>query len=164
MIILITLLFITGIFAILLEAVLPFGISATVGLLIIAGSGYGAVYEFGWTRGLLYCILALTVAIVVTRLTLRSGLRAMRLAPPPPRKVAPGSAAARSQEPAVDPQAGERAVVVQPLRPIGTIEWKGHRLPAKSHHPEHITQAGTAVTISGKDSVYWIVEEIEEET
>ncbi len=163
MIILITLLFITGIFAIVLEAVLPFGISATAGLLIIAGSGYAAVYQFGWTLGMLYCILAFAIAVVATRLTMRSGLRAMRLVPPPAKKTDPSSAAAQSQGLEVEPEAGERAVVVQPLRPIGTIEWKGHRLPAKSHHPEHVTQAGTAVTISGKDSVYWIVEEIKEE-
>ena len=79
MILIITLLFIFGVFAIFLEVVLPFGISAILGFVAIGASGYIAIDQEGPVKGALYCVMALAVAIIVARFSIKSGLKAMEL-------------------------------------------------------------------------------------
>lgn len=153
MILLIILFFIIGILAIIFEAILPFGISATFGFLIIALSGYLAYMEFGLNLAILYCIIAFVVAIVVTRMVMRSGLKWMTLAPP---KTPAASPAAAPSEP--EPSIGDEAEVVAPLRPTGTIEVHGQRLAARSVSPEVEVPVGARVRLDSRDSIYWVVE------
>lgn len=156
MILLIILFFIIGILAIVFEAVLPFGISATFGFLIIALSGYLAYMEFGLNLAILYCIIAFIVAIVVTRMVMRSGLKWMTLAPPKKPAASPVAAPA-GPEPAI----GDEAEVVAPLRPTGAIEVHGQRLAARSVSPEIEVPVGARVRLTSRDSIYWVVETVE---
>lgn len=155
MILLIILFFIIGILAIIFEAILPFGISATFGFLIIAASGYIAYMEFGLNLAILYCIIAFIVAIVVTRMVMRSGLKWMTLAPPKKPAESPVAAPAGPE-----PQLGDEAVVVAPLRPTGTIEVHGQRLAARSESPEIEVPIGATVRLASRDSIYWVVEQV----
>jgi membrane-bound ClpP family serine protease len=160
MILLIILFFVIGIIAIMFEAVLPFGISAVFGFAIIALSGYIAYMEFGLNLAILYCIIALVVALLVTRMVMRSGLRWMTLAPPRPRPADSNPAAAPVEEPVI----GDHAVVVAPLRPTGTIEVRGQRLAARSISPEIELAKGRVVRLTAKDSIYWVVEALPDES
>lgn len=155
MILLIILFFIIGILAIVFEAVLPFGISAAFGFAIIALSGYLAYMEFGLNLAILYCIIAFIVAIVVTRMVMRSGLKWMTLAPPK-KSAAPPVAPPSGPQPSI----GDEARVVAPLRPTGAVEIHGQRVAARSISPEVEVPIGTRVRLASRDSIYWVVEVI----
>lgn len=157
MILLIILFFVVGIVAIMFEAVLPFGVAAAFGFLIIAVSVYVTYVEFGLNLAILYCMMALAVALLVTRLVIRSGLKWMTLNPPKPAgaaRAASPPAGAASPEPRV----GDAALVVAPLRPTGTIEIGGRRLAARSVSPEVEFPIGARVRLVSRDSIYWVVE------
>lgn len=156
MILLIILFFVVGIVAIMFEAVLPFGIAAIFGFSIIALSVYIAYVEFGLNLAILYCMMALSVALLVTRLMVRSGLKFMTLSPPHPAGAAKSTPAAQAAPP--EPRAGDPALVVAPLRPTGTIEIGGRRLAARSVSPEVEFAIGARVRLLSRDSIYWVVE------
>ena len=159
MIILIIILFIFGLIAILLEAVVPFGISAILGVGAIAFSGYLAFDHFGFAQGVIYCVIAAGIAGILVRFAVKSGLSIMTLSPPGRAgKKGNRGAGGESTEAGV-PKMGEMAKVVQPLRPTGTIEWEGQRLPARASLPEFEYPVGTLVRIEGKDSIFWTVVE-----
>ncbi|MBI3735263.1 hypothetical protein HY256_01975 [Candidatus Sumerlaeota bacterium] len=160
MVLLVILLFVIGFFLIFFEALVPHGISVFPGIILVLLSGYLAIAEFGWAVGMIYCLMALAIALVLVRLTIRSGIRALRLQPPkrkPPASPAPGL---NDEEAPAGPNIGDRAKVVQPLRPTGTIEWNGKRFPARTISPERESPAGTQVQIKGRDAAYLVVEEI----
>lgn len=159
MILTIILLFLFGVFAIILEVALPFGISATVGIAMIAFSGYLAVKAAGPVGGMIYLVIALIIAAFTAFWSIRSGLRLIRL-----KSSGPGdSARADGEDVDTDysdgPPIGALASVVQPLRPTGTIEWEGHRLSARAIHPEQELAVGSTVRVVERDSTYFIVEE-----
>lgn len=160
MIILIIILFVVGLIAILLEAVMPFGISAIAGILAIGFSGYLAIDQYGLKLGAIYCLIAAGIAVVVVRFAVKSGLDLMTLSPPGRSRKKGAETADRQPEALPFPSIGEIAKVVQPLRPTGTIEWEGQRLPARATLPEHEYSAGTLVRIDGKDSIFWVVGEL----
>lgn len=153
--VLLIILFIAGIFAILLEAVLPFGISATIGFLILGFSCWMAVDELGPNLGILYCIFALVVSLVVARYGVRAGLKLLTL------KAPPGDGASPAPGSKKDPRVGDVAEVVQPLRPTGTIRWENRRLSARARVPEMEIEVGTKVRVLMRESIYWIVEPAE---
>lgn len=161
MILIITLLFIFGVFAIFLEVVLPFGVSATLGFIAIGASGYIAVTQEGPVKGALYCVMALAVAIVVARFSIKSGLKAMELKPPGRGRRGKTRAGAAPASAAKDPPRGALARVIQPLRPTGAIEWEGKRLAARTAQPEIECPRGATVRIKGRDSTFWVVEKVE---
>lgn len=160
MVFVILLLFIVGIVAILMETVLPYGVSATIGGIAIVGSFYLAFTNFPVPLAMIYCFAALVVAAIIVRFAVKMGFRRMTLAPP---------SASEEDGPVVGadapldelPEAGDFAEVVQPLRPTGTIRWKGQRLPAKSVQTEKEVPKGAKVRIEGLDSIFWQVREIE---
>jgi membrane-bound ClpP family serine protease len=154
LILLLIVFFVIGLIAIMLEAVLPYGISAAFGFALIAISGYLAYMEFGVTLAILYCLIALTTAVLVTRLVMRSGLNWMTL--PPPKAGEPRAAPAPT--PAVEPRPGDIARVVAPLRPTGTIDVGGRRVAARCEQPELEFAAGARVRLIERDSIYWVVE------
>lgn len=149
----IVLLFVLGVFAIVLETVLPFGLSATAGFAMIALSGYLAFHEYSPAVASMYCLLALGLSLVLARVAFVNGVKILSLTPPAPRT----SDGANGQD-RPTPGVGDTAIVVQPLRPTGTIEWQGQRLPARSALVEREISAGKSVRISGRDSVYWLAE------
>lgn len=161
MILIITLLFIFGVFAIFLEVVLPFGISATLGFVAIGVSGYIAVTQEGPVKGALYCVMALAVAIVVARFSIKSGLKAMELRPPGGRRRAKTRAGGASASAAKVPPTGALARVIQPLRPTGAIEWEGKRYAARTVQPEIECPRGATVRVKARDSTFWLVEIVE---
>lgn len=163
MIILIIFLFVVGLIAILLEAVLPMGISAIVGILAITFSGYLAFDQYGFKLGAIYCLIAAGIAVVVVRFAVKSGLDLMTLSPPGRSRKKGADPEDRAPEALPFPSIGEVAEVVQPLRPTGTIEWEGQRLPARASLPEHEYSVGTLVRIEGKDSIFWVVGKLESE-
>lgn len=150
-------LFIIGIFLIVLEAIVPFGLAAIAGVGIIAFSVYLAFTNFSLTIAILYCVVALVVALLVVRYSIRYGLDFMSLAPPAMKKNRPiTTQTPMDREPAM----GDVVKVIQPLRPTGSIEWEHRRLAARTLRPEKITPVGAHVRIAGKDSTFWLVEEV----
>lgn len=156
MVLIIILLFIIGVFAILAEAFLPFGISAVLGFLVIGLSCYLAFTEFEPALAAIYCVMALLVAIITARVVVTSGLEWLKLRSPWPGRLAKRSSPSAKE----DPPLGAEAVVIQPLRPTGTIEWRERRLPARTLRTERETPMGAKVRIRGRDSTFWLVEEI----
>lgn len=157
MILLIILFFVVGIVAIMFETLLPFGISAIFGFALIGASAYVAYLEFGINLAILYCLMSLSVAFLVTRLVFRSGLRWLTLKPPRPETPAAGVAPVSE----ADPRPGDAARVVAPLRPTGTVDCQGRRMPARCVLPEQEIPIGAEVRLVSKDSIYWIVERAE---
>lgn len=151
-------LFIAGVFAILLEAILPFGIIVVVGLGLIGLSSYLAIKEFGAGRGSLYMIAAFALAGLAARYAFKLSHRFLALKAPV-KSEDPNAARGNLKAETAEPILGASAKVVQPLRPTGTIEWQGRRLPARTVRPETITPAGADVFIRGRDSSFWLVEE-----
>jgi membrane-bound ClpP family serine protease len=160
MIFLIFLLLFVGLLAVVMEAVLPFGISLILGFGLIIGSGWLAIEEFGMAMGITYCLMALAASIILLRITIRSGLDWMRLNPPHPSPSTPAVQGARETATSqAQPHMGDWAQVVQPLRPTGTIEWRSQRFAARSLHVEKEIPIGRDVVIRGQDSIYLLVEE-----
>jgi len=160
MILVVILLLIAGVFAVAAEAVLPFGISAGLGILAILVSAYLAYQEYGAGVAALYLIMALAAALILLRLVTKSGLEWLALRPPPKREGGAAPSAGADEEPPM----GATATVVQVLRPTGSIQWEGHRYPARSLEPERASPPGSRVRIVGRDSIYFLVEEIPPET
>lgn len=159
MVFLILVLFIVGIVAILMEAVLPYGVSAAIGSIAIVASFYLAFTNFPVPLAMIYCLAALVVAVVIVRFAIKMGFSRMTLAPPPPSEE-DGPVVRSDAPPAELPEVGDIAEVVQPLRPTGTIRWKGQRLSAKSVQTEKEVPKGARVRIEGLDSIFWQVREI----
>jgi membrane-bound ClpP family serine protease len=150
--ILIVFLFVVGVFAIMMETIAPFGIAAAIGLLIIGASGWLAVAEFGPALGLLYCIFALVVAVVTARFSVRGGLIVMTLRPP--RSTAGDESDKPPDEAELHgPAVGQTVVVVQPLRPTGSILWEGRRLPARTSQAEIAIPSGARAVVRAKESI-----------
>jgi membrane-bound ClpP family serine protease len=158
MILIVFMLFFLGCIAIVLEVILPFAISATVGLLLIGLSCYVAFRETSFMTGLLYTFMALVTSLILTRTTVRTSIRWLNLKPP---KKATEPISPKGQD---RPRLGDLARVVQPLRPTGSVEWEGQRLSARSMHPEREVPVGTTVRIEGQDSIFLLVQEAEQET
>jgi len=156
MILIVFLLFFLGCIAIMLEALLPAAISATLGLVLIGLSCYLAFRETSVLTGMLYTFMALIVSLLLTRTTVRSGIKWFNLKPP--KKMDPPINSKQSER----PRLGDLATVVQPLRPTGTVEWHGRRFAARSLRPERELPAGRNVRIQGQDSIFLLVEEIVE--
>lgn len=145
----IVLLLFLGIMLILLEVVVPHGISIIAGVLVIGYSGYLCYQLYGPGRGGLYVLVSSLLATGAAVHVFRSGLRWMAL---PPRSQ---SAAATH---GVYPALGEWLKVIQPLRPTGTVEWQGRRFPARSLRPEIESRIGEEVQLKDQDSIYLLVE------
>ncbi len=161
MILVVFLLFFLGCIAIVLEVILPFAISATLGLLLIGLSCYIAFKETSFMTGLLYTFMALVASLILTRSTVRSSMRLLNLKPP--KKPAQAVIAETGSDQRPDrPRLGDLARVVQPLRPTGSVEWEGRRIAARSLRPEHEVPVGRTVRIEGQDSTFLLVEEQDE--
>jgi membrane-bound ClpP family serine protease len=154
MILIIILLFMFGLIAILLEALLPYGISAAVGFILMGISAWLAYQEAGPSLGTLYLFISFSVSAILLRVITRYGLRAMTLRPPKP-LTDPASETRDDEQPTI----GSFATVIQPLRPTGAIEWKGRRYAARSLVPETETPVGARVILRRRDSTFWVVEE-----
>jgi membrane-bound ClpP family serine protease len=154
MVLVIILLFALGLVAFILEIVLPFGISAVVGLVLMGVAGYLSIHEFGPGRGSIYLIMAAGVSAAIVWVGVVWSRRYSQLKPLP-RKTRPEDLESTAKEPAL----GDAAVVVQPLRPTGTIEWQGRQLMARTLRVERIVEPGATVLIRGRDSTFWIVDE-----
>lgn len=150
---LIFLLLVAGLILILLEAVVPHGLSMIAGLIVIGFSLYVAVRQ-DWSPQLtaLYMVLALVFASGTAWLTLRSGVGLIALRPPGGTAVAEG------------PNVGEELQVIQPLRPTGSVLWQGRRLAARSLRPEVETPVGQSVVLRDRDSIYLLVEPLSRPT
>lgn len=156
MIIFVFLFFMLGLLAIFVEMLTPHGISAVIGLGLVIFSCYLAVRLYGATLGTLYCFMAMGVALLVTRFVIVSGFQWMNLKPA--RKPKDPDVARELAKAQKSPQVGETARVIQPLRPTGTVEWEGLRLPARTIYPDREIPIGATVRVRGKDSVYYLVE------
>lgn len=154
MVVLIFLFFIVGLLSIILETVTPHGISGIIGFALVIFSCYLAIQLYGMQLGLIYCAMALTIAVIVARFALVQGVQWMDLKPP----ARKGAQAAKAESP-TEPRAGETARVIQPLRPTGTIEWQGRRFPARTLYPEREVPIGAEVVVRSKDSVFLLCEE-----
>ena len=159
MILTIILLFLFGVFAIILEVALPFGISAALGVAVIAFSGYLAVQAAGPVGGTIYLVIALFIVTFTAYWSIRSGLRLIRLKSLNPDDSARADGEDADADYSDGPPIGALAAVVQPLRPTGTIEWEGRRLSARTIHPEQELAVGSTVRVVERDSIYFIVEE-----
>ena len=156
MILLIFALFIVGMLAILLEAVLPYGISAILGALMIGFSIYLAYDNYGLALAAFYSFAALVLSILLLRWVLQRGVQAFSLKSPvgfSSRKESPPPPAAAKAK------MGDLAVTVQPLRPTGSIEFQETRHNAMYLYPEREIPVGARVRIRGRDSIYYLVEE-----
>lgn len=156
MVIIIFALFFLGCLALVLEVLLPFAISATLGLILIGLSCYLAFRVGSPTTGVLYTSMALIISLLLTRTTVRSSLRWMKLGPPKKTNVPLAPPEEKR------PRLGDLARVVQPLRPTGSVEWNGRRLAARSLSPERESPIGQMVRIQGQDSIFLLVEEVPE--
>lgn len=153
MVILIIVLFIAGMFALVLEAILPFGISAIIGILLMGVAGYLAFEEFGPGRASIYLLLATGASIALLRIVAVWGNQRMALTPmarrtpPPPTPTGP-----------TEPAVGELVRVVQPLRPTGSIEWNERRFSARIIRQEIEVPSGASVVVRGRDSIFFLVD------
>ena len=148
----IILLLVVGLTLIMLEAVLPYGVSATVGIACIVGSVYYAFVQFGPELGVVYLLLLAPTAGGILWIAVRIGKRTLSLGLPPE------SGAGPRPEALEPPPVGDLAEVVQPLRPTGTVRWNERNWPARSLRPERPIEIGRRVRVRGYDSVYILVE------
>lgn len=155
--VLILVLMLLGLTLIVLEAVLPFGISLIVGALVMGFSVYLCFETYGPAAGVLYSLVALSLSIAAIYFILRQGFSVLGLKPPPPDPRPEG----HSQEEEAGPPDGEVVEVVQVLRPTGTVEWRDHRYAARSLSPEQEIRRGSRVRVEGRDSIYLLVELVE---
>ncbi len=150
----IALLLLVGIFLMMLEIVLPYGMSFIAGLCVIGLSCYLAFRAYSPGEALIYVVAASALSGGCAFYIFRSGIRltAQQTPPPPPREV-PADEQARER-----PGVGEIVEVVQVLRPTGTVRWRNHRFPARSARQEEEVTVGVTVRVKGHDSSYLIVE------
>lgn len=144
----IVILMFVGLVLIMLESVLPYGISAILGLLFIIWGGVKAIEEFGPHLGAIFMTLALGMGMALAFLSARWGKNLMTLQPPRRKKEKEDEA----------PANGERVEVVQPLHPTGTVKWRGHRFSARLVELECEADEGLEVVVCGRDSIYLLVE------
>ncbi len=147
---LVVVLLLLGLILIALEAALPYGVSAIIGLLMLALSIYYSFLIWGPAHGMLVLILVIPAVTGVLWLAIRHGKSAMALKP-----------AEDEPPPEVDPERpplGQVLEVVQPLRPTGSVRWQGRLLAARSLRQELRLDAGREVVVRGHDSIYVLVE------
>lgn len=151
---LIVLLLFFGIILILLEVIVPHGLSILAGVAVIAVSCYLCYASFGVRLGTIYLVFSIVLAVAAAYVVFRSSIRFMALHPLDD-KAGRGTAAGAADQ---EPQLGEWLSVIQPLRPTGTVQWRGRRLPARSLRPEVEIPVGARVRLMERDSVYLLVE------
>lgn len=149
----IVLLMFIGIFLIVLEAVVTFGISAVAGVLLIAYSIYVVFAHYSVALSMIYTIAAVALAGSMCWWVMRSSTNWLGLSAPQAKKNKTNDTPAAPQ-----PKVGDSAQVLQPLHPTGTVLWEGQRLSARSIDPAQEIAAGQTVTITGLDSIYVLVE------
>ena len=149
-------LLIIGIVLILLEAVLPHGISFLVGVGVIGFSIYLCFRESGPAAGIFYFLLALSMAGTAVFFSMKAGMKMLTLRPPKSLKTPPAEKGRKDEEPW--PKVGQEVEVVQPLHPTGTVIWEDRRFPARTIEPEHESKVGDRVRVQGRDSIYVIVD------
>jgi membrane protein implicated in regulation of membrane protease activity len=142
-----------GIFLILLEVIVPHGLSMIAGFAVIAFSVY---YCFRQAPGLVlpYLVFALIIAGVCAYVVFRTGIRTMTLGAAPPDHPAQSDGASPREEPKI----GQRVRVSQPLRPTGMIECGGKHWPARAFRSEIEFKIGEEVEIRERDSIYLVVD------
>lgn len=149
----IVLLLFIGILLLVLEIVVPFGLSFIAGLGVIGFSTYLCFQYFPPGLATLYLIGAIIASGACAYYIYRSGIRWTALSPPRSFR-AKQAQASQAQE---RPQVGEIIKVIQPLRPTGTVLWRNHRFPARSLQPECETEVDALVEVKGYDSIYLLV-------
>lgn len=151
---LLLLLLFAGLFLVLLEVIIPFGISFISGLIVIGLAMYLGYQQFEAGERIFYLSTALVLAAMAAYVAQRSGIKWLTLRQP---KANPDEAPppANNQP---RPTVGEIAEVVQPLRPTGTILWQQQRFPARTLRPEIESHLGDRVEIKGVDSIYYMTE------
>lgn len=152
----IVLLLFLGIILIILEAVVPHGLSVIAGLGVISVSIYLCYKGYGAQLGSIYLVISAFMAFSAAFVVFRSSIRYMALHP---QDKGGGSAKRSGNEPPV----GEWLRVIQPLRPTGTVEWQGRRFPARSLRPEVEVPVGARVRLQDYDSVYLLVDSGDED-
>lgn len=152
-----------GIMLILAEVIVPHGISIVAGLLVIAGSIFICYKTYGPGLGTIYMIVSVAFAGIASYFVFRSGISFLALHPPRPEGgAAPAAPAQNGGE--ERPAPGALLRVSQPLRPTGTVEWRGRRFPARSLRPERESAVGEQVRLCDWDSIYLLVEPEEKES
>ncbi len=154
---LILLLMLVAVGMMMMEVMLPFGISMMMGLILLGGAILMAFYAFGPERGMVYLIMGGLVAGGSVWWVMRRGTSLMALKPDRGGELGPGSGGGGE----VDPPEGARARVIQPLRPTGMVQWEGRRYSARSLRPEKTLASGREVSVRGRDSIYLLVEPVE---
>ena len=145
---------IIGIILILLEAVVPFGLSIISGGVIIAASAWLCFHEYGPVGGGFYLAVSLAFSIGAAVWCFRSGLSWLALKPPETSAKGQKTQAPRNAM----PRQGDRGRVLQPLHPTGSIMCGGQRWAARTLNPEQELGVGCEVVIQGVDSIYLLVE------
>jgi membrane-bound serine protease (ClpP class) len=140
-----------GLLMLVIEAFIPGGIVATVGALLILGSGFLFVQQYGWNAGIVYFGISAVIGFCAWLFGFLYFARRLALAPPVPEEEA---------EEKAHPLVGKHGRVVQILRPTGTIEIEGHRHPARSDLAVAEIPVGTEVQVIGIDSSYLVVEPV----
>lgn len=151
---LILLLLMFGVALIILEILVPYGLAAIAGGIVIVASMIICFQTYGLEMGLLYSLVGLLIGVIACVVVFRKGVLWLSLKPAsdlPPEWETAGP-------PKRLPSAGELAQVIQPLRPTGTIVWQNRRLPARTLKPEMELKRGATVQIKGSDSIYILVE------
>lgn len=152
---LIVLLLFIGIILIILEAVVPHGLSVIAGVGVIAVSVYLCFKSYGMQLGTIYLVISLLLSFSAAFVMFKSSIRFLALHPWDEREREAGEPKPAE---ATEPLLGEWLRVTQPLRPTGTVEWRGRRYPARSLRPELEIPVGARVRLHDHDSVYLLVD------
>jgi membrane-bound ClpP family serine protease len=142
-----------GFVVMFLEVLLPYGISFTVGLGIVA-LAVTLMFRHDPQTGALLLILALPTAGIAAWWIFRFGIKLAVLGPPKP-----GSAVVPDGG---DPENGADVSVCQTLRPTGAILWNHKRLAARTVQVERELGVGAQVRVVGRESIFLLVEPIPE--
>jgi membrane-bound ClpP family serine protease len=140
----ILLLLFLGLVLILLEVLLPYGISFIAGVFVIGVAVY-KLYQEDPRSGMALLMVALPVAGGLAWYVFRSGIRLVSLEPP-----------AADPTPAGPPD-GASVTVSQTLRPTGTVTWEKGRYAARTVQIETEIPAGRRVRVVGRESIYLLV-------
>lgn len=153
----IVLLLFFSVILILLEIILPYGISMVIGLLVLGLSIYlfreHDPQTWGW-----YTLVATGLALGAAVYVLKSGVSLLTLKPVDPPE--PPERAA-TEDAATWPRVGDQVEAVQPLRPTGTVLWEGRRYPARCTRYEVTVPVGAKLKVTGLDSTYLLVVPVE---
>lgn len=155
---LIVLLLFIGIILIILEAVVPHGLSVLAGVGVIAVSVFLCYREYGVQLGTIYLVISLLLSFSAAFVMLKSSIRLLALQPSEERERESESGEEPKAPASNEPLVGEWLRVTQPLRPTGTVEWRGRRYPARSLRPELEIPVGARVRLHDHDSVYLLVD------